>query len=71
LHLSNSVSDEYGFLFLATGLEHGEAQPEGTEDLRVKRVPLEEAVRMAVSGEITDCLSVIGLLLAAAERSKA
>lgn len=68
LHLSNSVSDEYGFLFLATGLEHGEAQPEGTEDLRVKRVPLEEAVRMAVSGEITDCLSVIGLLLAAAER---
>lgn len=64
-HLSNSVSDEVGYLFLATGLEHGEAQPEGTEELQVKRVPLREAVRMVMTGEITDCLSVIGILMVA------
>ena len=65
IHLSNSVCDERGYLFLATHLEQGEAMPEGTEELQIKRVPLEEAVRLAIAGEINDGLSVIGLLLAA------
>ncbi len=64
IHLSNSVCDERGTLFLATDLTQGEAMPEGTEELRLRRVPLEEAVQMALRGEITDGLSVLGLLLA-------
>ena len=64
IHLSNSVCDERGYLFLATELEQGAANPEGTEALQLKRVPLHEAVEMAVRGEITDGLSVLGLLLA-------
>ena len=60
-HLSNSVSDEYAVWFLATGLTQGEAQPEGTEQLKVRRVPLREALRMARSGEITDALSPLAL----------
>ena len=64
IHLSNSVCDERGTLFLATQLEQGEANPEGTEALQLKRVPLETAVEMALRGEITDGLSVLGLLLA-------
>ena len=65
IHLSNSVCDERGTLFLATQLEQREAAPEGTEELQIKRVPLQDAVAMALRGEINDGLSVIGLLLAA------
>jgi 8-oxo-dGTP pyrophosphatase MutT (NUDIX family) len=63
-HLSNSVSDEVGCVFLAEGLTFGEAEPDGTEDLQLRRVPFEEAVRMALTGEISDALAVIGLLRA-------
>lgn len=62
LHLSNSVSDEWGVLFLATGLNQGESEPEDTEQLQVKKVPLEEAYRMVIQHEITDSLSIAGIL---------
>jgi ADP-ribose pyrophosphatase len=62
VHLSNSVSDEEGFYYLATGLTQEEAQPEGTERLQVRRVALSEAVQMVRTGEITDALSVVALL---------
>ncbi len=68
IHLSNSVCDERGYLFLATRLEQGAARPDGTEELQIKRVPLEEAVEMAMRGEITDGLSVLGLLMVARKR---
>jgi len=61
-HLSNSVSDEESFSFVATGLTPGDAQPEGTERLEVRRVKFTEAVRMVEAGEITDSLSVITIL---------
>ena len=67
IHLSNSVSDERGSLFLATDLTQGEANPEGTEQLQLRRVSLEDAVKMAMRGEINDGLSVIALLLATAQ----
>jgi len=62
MHLSNSVSDEVAHIFLATGLTSGEAAPEETEELRVWRLPLEEAIDMVLRGEITDSMSVAGLL---------
>jgi 8-oxo-dGTP pyrophosphatase MutT (NUDIX family) len=61
-HLSNSVTDELAVWYLATGLEQGECRPEGTEKLQVRRVPLEEAMRMALSGEITDAISMLALM---------
>jgi 8-oxo-dGTP pyrophosphatase MutT (NUDIX family) len=61
LHLSNSVSDEEAFCFLATGLHAGTAEPEGTERLQVRWVPFTEALAMATDGRITDALSVISL----------
>jgi len=61
-HLSNSVTDEEATYFLATELTQHEAQPEGTEELQVMRVPFSEALRMAQQGEITDSMSVIGIL---------
>ena len=62
LHLSNSVSDEWGVLFLATGLSQGDSEPEETEQLQIRKIPLEEAYRMVLRHEITDSLSVAGIL---------
>jgi 8-oxo-dGTP pyrophosphatase MutT (NUDIX family) len=61
-HLSNSVSDELAVWYEATGLTQGERRPEGSEELRVRRVPFREAVRMVLAGEITDSISVIAIL---------
>ncbi len=61
LHLSNSVTNEEGRVYLAQNLSFGEAEPEGDEVLAVRRVPLTEAYAMAMDGRITDGLSIIGL----------
>ena len=66
--LSNSVSDERATIFLATGLTETRANPEETEDLRVRRLPLSEAIAMAGDGRITDAVSVMALLKLAADR---
>ena len=63
IHLSNCISSERGYIFVAEGLSETEASPDGTEVLQLKQVPLREAVRMAVSGEIVDAVSIIGILL--------
>lgn len=64
IHLSNCISSEKAYIYVAEGLSETEASPDGTEVLQLKKVPLKEAVRMAVSGEIVDAVSVIGILLA-------
>jgi 8-oxo-dGTP pyrophosphatase MutT (NUDIX family) len=61
-YLSNSVADEYAVWFLATGLVPGNQQPEGTEKIDVRRVPLREALAMALNGGITDALSLVALM---------
>lgn len=62
MDLSNSVSDERGMIWLATGLSQGVQQPEETEQLKIKRVPFNEALKMVLAGEIRDSLSVAGIL---------
>ncbi|MGI4871004.1 MAG: NUDIX domain-containing protein [Janthinobacterium lividum] len=64
LHTSNSVTDEEGFVFLAQDLEQGPWEPEETEDLRLWKLPLTQAVEMVMRDEITDAVSVAGLLKA-------
>jgi ADP-ribose pyrophosphatase len=54
-------SDEKMHLFLATGLDEGEAQPEGSEEIELVRVPLEEVPGL-VAG-IEDGKTLAGLLL--------
>ncbi|HWN80524.1 MAG TPA: NUDIX hydrolase [Candidatus Udaeobacter sp.] len=64
VHLSNSITDEVGFVYVARDLRQaGPSTPEGTEELEVRRLPFAEALEMALAGRITDSLSVIGLLL--------
>ncbi|MEQ1751418.1 MAG: NUDIX hydrolase [Prosthecobacter sp.] len=62
VQLSNSTTNEVCDLFVAHGLTFGEAAPEDTEKLKVKRVPLSEAIAMAMDGRIQDSPSVLALL---------
>jgi 8-oxo-dGTP pyrophosphatase MutT (NUDIX family) len=61
IHLSNSVSDEAGILYLATGLTAGVAAPDETEELEVQLVPFAEALAMTLDGRITDTMSVVAI----------
>ena len=58
LHLSNSVSDEWGIVYLATGLHQGEAEPEETEELHIRKMTVEELFEEVEAGRITDSLTV-------------
>jgi 8-oxo-dGTP pyrophosphatase MutT (NUDIX family) len=64
IHTSNSVTDEFGQVFLARDLQQGDSELEDTEDITVWKLPLSEAIAMIEKGEITDSLSVAGLLMA-------
>jgi 8-oxo-dGTP pyrophosphatase MutT (NUDIX family) len=69
-YLSNSVSDEKALWFLATDLVQGEANPEGSEVLEIRRVSLDEALDMIERHEITDALAIIALLHYARMKSR-
>lgn len=62
VHTSNSVCNEVGYVFLAQNLTFGDAEPEETEELARKKVSLKTAVEMVMNNEITDSISVIGIL---------
>jgi ADP-ribose pyrophosphatase len=62
IHTSNSVCDEEGFVFIAKDLEFTDAQPEETEILQVKRLTFKTVFAMVMKGEITDSLSIAGIL---------
>lgn len=61
-HLSNSVSDELAILYLARGLTEGASRPDGTEQLVVRRVPFQEALEMALGGQIMDAMSLLAIM---------
>ena len=62
IHTSNSVTDEEGFIFLAEELTEGETEFEETEQLQIIKLPLKEAIQKVMNGEITDAISIAGLL---------
>ncbi|WP_417310315.1 NUDIX domain-containing protein [Devosia sp.] len=64
LDLSNSITDERAIGYLATGLHPGEPEPEGTEVLLTRSPHFLDALDEAMSGQITDALTVAMLLRA-------
>jgi 8-oxo-dGTP pyrophosphatase MutT (NUDIX family) len=62
VYLSNSVSDEKAVMYVAQNLVQQQACPEETEQLKIRRLPLNEAIEMAKNGSISDALSVLTLL---------
>lgn len=61
MHLSNSCTDEWGIIYLATGLTQGDASPEESEDISVLKLPFEAALKAVEAGEITDSLTVAAI----------
>lgn len=57
IHTSNSVTDEVGYAYLAQELSFGETEFDDTEQLEIRKLPFEEAVKMCENGQITDGLS--------------
>jgi len=63
MHLSNSVTDEEAFVYVARGItELGAVALEDSEDITSQKIPLQQAIAMVLNGEITDSLSVVALL---------
>jgi 8-oxo-dGTP pyrophosphatase MutT (NUDIX family) len=65
MDLNNGVTNDVEHLFLATGLRSGDNHPDPEEELAVRWVPFESAVRMVLSAEITEVCSVAAILMAA------
>lgn len=61
-YLSNSVTDEKSMMYLAENLSMKESEPESTEILQIKKIPVQEAIQMALNGEIKDVLSAATLM---------
>lgn len=64
VEMSNSVTDEVGVGFIATGLTEVAAEPDETESFSLARIPFRAALELAVTGAIPDMLSVAMLLRA-------
>lgn len=62
LHTSNSVTDESAIAYIAQGLSIGDTQPDDTELIELKRLPVQQAIEMVMDGEITDGLAMASLL---------
>jgi 8-oxo-dGTP pyrophosphatase MutT (NUDIX family) len=62
--LSNSVTDERGFGYVATGLHPASGTLDDTEVIRLARVPFREALDAALAGHMTDMITVALLLRA-------
>ncbi|MBI2461306.1 MAG: NUDIX hydrolase [Candidatus Rokubacteria bacterium] len=64
-HTSKSVMDETAHLFLGEEMVRVELPSDETEFIEVRPFPFEEALRMVLSGEIVDSMTIIAVLYAA------
>ncbi|WP_223277536.1 NUDIX domain-containing protein [Phaeocystidibacter luteus] len=67
---SNSVTDERAIIYVAEGLSNVGQDLDETEKLDIMHLPLEDAIGMVDNGEITDSLSVVGLMWMARKYGK-
>jgi 8-oxo-dGTP pyrophosphatase MutT (NUDIX family) len=58
---SNSVTDERGDMYVATGLRPGEAEPDPTEDLAVRWATLDEIMGEIADGRIHDLMTIAAI----------
>ena len=69
-YTSKCICDETAHLYVGENLTPAKAPPDETEFLERRTFPFDEALRMALKGEIMDSMSVLGLLLAARRRGE-
>lgn len=58
---SNSVTDERGEMYLATGLRQGQAEPDETEDLETRWASLDKILGEIDRGEIHDLMTIAAI----------
>lgn len=61
-YTSNGICNEIAYVYLATGVVLGETHREPTELMEMRLVPIEDALRMARHGKISDGPSALALL---------
>lgn len=62
LHTSNSITNEYGLVYIAEGLKMTTSDSDDTEDLTLRKLPFSEVLEMVLEGKITDAISVAAIL---------
>lgn len=62
MHLSNSATDELAIVYVATDLTYENSEPEESEVLQLKKIPLTEAYNWVMEGKITDAITVAAIL---------
>ena len=65
IHTTPGICDETLHIFLATGLTPGPSSPDADEYIEVVTLPLDRALAMVRSGQISDAKTIAGLLLTA------
>jgi len=69
MHISNSVTDEFGSMYLAEDLQPGASKPEETEQLAIQILPFAQTLEWVREGKITDAISIAAILRLASDRS--
>jgi 8-oxo-dGTP pyrophosphatase MutT (NUDIX family) len=59
--LSNSITDEVGVIYLATGLREGTASPEPSEELAIRWATPDAVLAEIDAGEIHDIMTIAGV----------
>lgn len=60
-HLSNSVTNETGYLFIAQDLTISEAHPDSNEQLQAKKIPFKELFQLVLNGTVTDAMTIMAV----------
>ena len=63
IEMASSVIHSQSHLFLAKELEVGTPQPEEDEIIEVVKLPLDEAVKKVMTGEISSSSTIIGIMM--------
>lgn len=63
IHIASSVIKGDSYLFLAQGLSFGNPRPEEGEMIQLIKLPLSEAIKKVLDGEIAVAATIIGILL--------
>jgi ADP-ribose pyrophosphatase len=61
---NKSLMRDLGYIFIAHGLTPYAEEPDETEEFETVQISLRDALDMIKRHEITDCVSIIGLLIA-------
>lgn len=64
MHLSNSATDEFAYLYIAQDLEFTQSEPEETEDLQIRKIHFNDLYQAVKEQIITDSLTVAAVIKA-------